>query len=65
MKIPNLFIIGSPKCGTTSLANWLNNHPQIFMSKRKEPEYFCDDLIITKYRINKSSYMKLFASSNN
>ncbi len=61
MKIPNLFIIGSPKCGTTSLANWLNDHPQIFMSKRKEPEFFCDDLRITKYRIDTGKANPLFS----
>lgn len=37
---PNLFVIGAPKCGTTSVANWLSQHPDIFMSKDKEPHYF-------------------------
>ncbi len=42
-KIPNLFIVGAPKCGTSSLHTWLSMHPQIFMSNRKEPQYFCRD----------------------
>jgi len=38
---PNLIIIGSQKCGTTSLHNYLNEHPDIFMSSpMKEPGYF-------------------------
>jgi hypothetical protein len=38
---PNTFIIGAPKCGTTSLARWLSGHPDVFMSNPKEPYYFC------------------------
>lgn len=43
MKTPNLFILGAPKCGTTSMAEWLAEHPQVFMSKLKEPHYFNKD----------------------
>lgn len=41
---PNLFIPGSPKSGTTSLANWLAAHPRIFVPCRKEPHFFNDFL---------------------
>jgi hypothetical protein len=34
---PNFFIIGVPKSGTTSLHRYLNQHPQVFTSKAKEP----------------------------
>ena len=34
---PNLFIIGAPKCGTSSLFDWLGQHPQICPCKIKEP----------------------------
>lgn len=37
---PSLFIVGSPKCGTTALANYLSEHDDIFMSSPKEPHYF-------------------------
>jgi hypothetical protein len=40
---PNFFILGAPKCGTTSMAEWLRNHPNIFMSPEKEPDYFNTD----------------------
>lgn len=39
-KTPNLFIVGAQKSGTTSLHNYLNEHPEIFMSKVKEPTFF-------------------------
>ncbi len=38
--IPNLFIIGAAKCGTTSLHEYLDQHPDIFMARVKEPHYF-------------------------
>jgi hypothetical protein len=38
--LPNLFVVGAPKCGTTSLHAYLRQHPQIFMSDPKEPNFF-------------------------
>jgi hypothetical protein len=43
MRKPNFFIIGAPKCGTTSLAAYLESHPQIFFSPYKEPHHFNTD----------------------
>lgn len=40
VKKPNVFILGAPKCGTTSLANWLTDHPQVYFSPIKEPSFF-------------------------
>jgi hypothetical protein len=40
--LPNFVIIGSAKCGTTSLHSWLDSHPDISMSVIKEPQYFAD-----------------------
>jgi hypothetical protein len=40
---PNFFILGAPKCGTTSLAHWLKGHPETFMSPEKEPHFFNTD----------------------
>ncbi len=37
---PNLFIIGAMKSGTSSLHAYLDAHPEIFMSRQKEPGYF-------------------------
>ena len=41
---PNFFILGAPKCGTTSLARWLETHPNVYFSPVKEPHYFSTDL---------------------
>ena len=38
--IPNLFVVGAPKCGTTTVAHWLGQHPDVFVSKVKEPHFF-------------------------
>jgi hypothetical protein len=40
---PNFVILGAPKCGTTALSEYLRDHPQVFVSRPKEPHYFCDD----------------------
>lgn len=38
--LPNFFLAGVPKAGTTSLYHYLAQHPQIYMSPIKEPCYF-------------------------
>ena len=44
MTLPDFFIIGAPKAGTTALHAALEAHPQIFMSPVKEPKFFlCDE----------------------
>lgn len=40
MTFPNLFVIGAMKAGTSSLHEYLHQHPAIFMSRFKEPQYF-------------------------
>src|SRR5829696_6093822 len=40
MTMPNFFIIGAQKAGTTSLYHYLDQHPQIYMSPAKEPFFF-------------------------
>lgn len=45
---PNLFIIGAMKSGTTSLHEFLDTHPQIAMSREKEPGYFVEELGLHK-----------------
>lgn len=37
---PNLFVVGAPKCGTTSLYAYLRQHPQVFLAEPKEPNHF-------------------------
>lgn len=38
--MPTFFVAGVPKAGTSSLYNYLRQHPQIFMSTKKEPHFF-------------------------
>lgn len=38
--LPNFFIIGANKAGTTSLHYYCSQHPDIFMSAAKEPMFF-------------------------
>jgi hypothetical protein len=38
--LPNLIVIGAAKCGTTSLHEYLDEHPQISMSREKELNFF-------------------------
>ena len=40
MTIPNFFIVGAAKSGTTALYKYLDSHPAIFMSPHKEPRFF-------------------------
>lgn len=46
MKLPDFFIAGAPKCGTTSLYNWLGGHPQIH-APHKEACFFSQDIFPT------------------
>jgi sulfotransferase family protein len=43
-KVPDFFIVGHPKCGTTALYQMLRRHPQIYMPDFKEPWFFADDM---------------------
>jgi hypothetical protein len=40
MTLPNFLIIGAAKSGTTSLYQYLRQHPEIFMSEVKETNWF-------------------------
>ena len=41
---PNFFVVGAPKAGTTSLYHYLDQHPEIYMSPIKEPNYFAEEI---------------------
>jgi hypothetical protein len=43
MTVPEIFIVGAPKAGTTSLASWLAQHPDVYFSVPKEPFYWAAD----------------------
>lgn len=58
---PNFFILGAGKSGTTSLYNYLTQHPQVFMSPVKEPSFFCD---IFQVISNPIDYISLFKNAS-
>jgi hypothetical protein len=58
---PNFFILGAPKCGTTSLAAWLSEHPHIYMPQ-KEPHFFNTDY--RRFLNSLEGYERLFAGAN-
>ncbi len=62
MTEPNLFLVGAPKCGTTSVANYLAQHPEAFVCKPKEPAFFADDLR-DRLVSNEREYFGLFRSA--
>ena len=52
MKLPNFLIVGAAKSGTSSLHNYLNQHPDIFLPtyningiKVKEPRFLISKLV--------------------
>ena len=40
MTMPNFFVVGAQKAGTTSLYHYLDQHPEVFMCPAKEPFFF-------------------------
>ncbi len=47
-KMPDFCIIGSPKCGTTTLDRYLGAHPGVFVCELKEPHYFSTPEILAR-----------------
>jgi hypothetical protein len=39
-RLPNFLVIGAAKCGTTALYEYLGQHPDVFLSPNKEPQFF-------------------------
>ena len=66
---PNFFIVGAPKAGTTSIYEYIKNHPQIFMSSIKEPNYFSINILNENDQLkpirNKKKYLDLFKNIKN
>jgi hypothetical protein len=58
--IPNLFIVGAPKCGTTAWYHYLRRHPDIFFPELKEPNYFALDFPRVRAVTDIEAYLALF-----
>jgi hypothetical protein len=55
----DFMILGAMKCGTTTLANILANHPDVCFSERKEPDFFAE---AQDWRKEMPEYEKLFTN---
>jgi hypothetical protein len=62
-RLPNLFIVGAPKCGTTAWVEYLRTHPDIFFPNSKEDCFFALDLPGFRFIHSEAEYSKLFAGS--
>ena len=63
MKTPDFFIVGAPKCGTSSFHEYLEAHPDIHLAKG-EPHYFGTDVDFHHpYRLSREQYLQLFSDA--
>jgi hypothetical protein len=65
--VPNFYIVGAPKAGTTALASYLAARDDCFVCTPKEPFYWCDDFPALKNEPRFKSldaYLSLYESAN-
>lgn len=62
-RLPDFFIIGAPRCGTTALFDYLSHHRSVFMPRMKEPHYFSKDFPGHRQVRDLESYLALFSDA--
>jgi len=66
-RLPDFFIVGHSKSGTTALYEMLRRHPQIFMPDLKEPVFFASELPRQAHRYvapaTLEEYLSLFSAA--
>jgi hypothetical protein len=45
VNLPNFMIVGASKCGTTALADYLSQHPEVYFCPLKEPKFISSHFI--------------------
>ncbi len=60
---PNLYVLGPPRTGTTSLSRWLTATPNVDMSRPKEPAFHVRDLPMTDRIDDLDAYLAGFDPS--
>lgn len=66
---PNFFIVGAAKGGTTSLYAYLKQHPQVFLPKVKEPQFFAhvcpspEQRYLVEAITDQRAYLRLFRNA--
>jgi Sulfotransferase domain len=64
VKTPNLFVVGAPRCGTTSLFAALKQHPDVYTSVLKEPHFYAADLPAQPHTLSDpDDYQRLFSAA--
>lgn len=53
-QVPNFFYVGVGRSGSTSLYHYFKDHPEVYLTKRKELHYFSRDILRDIHRNNKS-----------
>ncbi len=48
--LPNFIVVGAAKAGTTSIYQYLSQHPEVYLSPIKETNYFAKDIPLDKIR---------------
>jgi hypothetical protein len=66
MPLPNFFIVGAPKSGTTALHRGLRAHPEIHLPERKDvpAPYFGTDLALRRWQLSEDEYQRALAPRN-
>ena len=59
-RLPDFYIIGAPKAGTSALYTYLSTHPGIAMSNVKEPFYWSADLGAVSPVRDREAYLQLW-----
>ncbi|MCP5451463.1 MAG: sulfotransferase [Gammaproteobacteria bacterium] len=62
INMPNFFLLGAGRSGSTYLYYLLKQHPDIFMTEPKEPTFFCEQYQVIKDPID---YFRLYDSATN
>ena len=57
---PSFFLVGAPKCGTTSLHGYLGQHPGLFLCEPKEPHFFGEVRLPIMPLLDQGEYLSLF-----
>lgn len=61
--LPDTFVVGAPKCGTTALTRYLEAHPEVFVADRKDIHFFGRDLgFRNRTRESRAQYLERFAT---
>ncbi len=61
-RVPDFFVVGHPKCGTTALYEMLRRHPQIYMPELKEPIFFASELPPRAHRYHAPATLQEYLS---